>query len=508
MVGRNPLSVELATVFARDGCELRTVLSGAMAGELCSCEHFDLILVAESLSDMEGVALPGAIRKDQRGGAIVLLSSCLTVSLLSRAMDQGFFRVVDLSLADSELTVLLEKILFDCRSRQRSRLQHLLLPLYQLTDRFAEVESPAEIYELLLDVVVNHFGVSRVSLMIFSTQDSCLRVVASRGLDPRSLGDICIRSGNQVAGWVFERGRPLILNRETQDQSPLASVLAQPQLGASLSIPLVGRKKMIGVLNLSELDGDGRFAESDIDTAILFCNQAVLALEQLEAMAVNSENSRMRALFEQYVAPEVAGVLLESSRTIQEVSGMRELTVLFADIRSFTSLFREIDPEDMRVFLSEFFDFFAETIFARQGMLDKFMGDAALAVFGAPVDLKEPSLHAAHAALDLVAGFEVLCQSWAERFPCFISVGLGVGISRGVMFIGNVGSARRLDFTVIGSDVNIAQRLASAAGPGQILISESVCQDLTGQLPVERMSDLTLHGLSDKTVNYQLKVRV
>ncbi len=221
-------------------------------------------------------------------------------------------------------------------------------------------------------------------------------------------------------------------------------------------------------------------------------------------MTVKAGSDRVRSMFGQYVDPQVAGLLLDSPQTLPAVSGVRELTVLFADIRHFTTLFESVSPDELRIFLGEFYDYFAEVILARQAMLDKFMGDAALVVFGALVDLKEPSIQAIEVARELVAGFDDLCRRWTRRFSSFATVGLGVGISRGEMYMGNVGSGHRLDFTVIGRDVSIAQRLASATAPGQTLVSESVFMDVRGHLRMERQPDLSLHGLNNKMVNYRL----
>jgi adenylate cyclase len=156
------------------------------------------------------------------------------------------------------------------------------------------------------------------------------------------------------------------------------------------------------------------------------------------------------------------------------------------------------------VFLNSFFDMFADIVFSRQGMLDKFMGDAALVIFGAPVKIANPNVSAVSAAQQIMVKFEKLRILWVEKNKIFAKVGLGIGISRGPMFLGNVGSSKRLDYTVIGSDVNIAQRLASETASGQILITDRVQATLSEEFFVKSEKDMLLRGMQSEVTVYSL----
>ncbi|MCI5146160.1 MAG: adenylate/guanylate cyclase domain-containing protein, partial [Candidatus Electrothrix sp. AR3] len=200
---------------------------------------------------------------------------------------------------------------------------------------------------------------------------------------------------------------------------------------------------------------------------------------------------------EQYVAPEVAEVLLASDADrITGLGEVKQATVLFADIRNFTGMVQELPLPVLRDFLNEFFQVFTETIFEYRGTVDKFMGDAVLAVFGALIELDNASLTAVETALAIRKRFAVLKKEWQDRDPFFHTIDLGFGITRGEMFMGNVGSARRLDYTVIGTDVNIAQRLASKATSSGIYITENVRDDLSQQqVLLTDVGKMTLKGV-------------
>jgi adenylate cyclase len=159
---------------------------------------------------------------------------------------------------------------------------------------------------------------------------------------------------------------------------------------------------------------------------------------------------------------------------------------------------QHIDLETLRQFLNEFFQFFTEEVFRHRGTVDKFMGDAVLAVFGAPVKLNEPCLAAAQAAIAIKARFAALLEQWIGRNSDFRQVDLGIAVTSGTVFLGNIGSARRLDYTVIGQEVNIAQRLAAEASACRVYVTESVLMEIDGRFDVENMGELELRGVENK----------
>ena len=249
--------------------------------------------------------------------------------------------------------------------------------------------------------------------------------------------------------------------------------------------------------------GFGRvFAKPVLSEDLLQAVQRAFAESDLreENISLKNQVSKMRFLLERYMAPEVAAILLNRPESLVEVIGeVQEITVLFADIRNFTFLVQHLQLHDSQKFLTEFFDLVADIISQRQGTLDKFIGDAALAIFGAPIAQDSPNQSAVFAAMEIQKGFEALRARWASQSELFMQIGLGIGISRGDIYLGNVGSGRRLDYTVVGADVNIAQRLASETVAGQILITESVYNDVADIVTIKQQKNSLLRGL-EKTI--------
>jgi class 3 adenylate cyclase/CheY-like chemotaxis protein len=239
-----------------------------------------------------------------------------------------------------------------------------------------------------------------------------------------------------------------------------------------------------------------------IQAAQATLNNAVVQKENIE---LKKQVKQMRNLIEHYMAPEVAAILLNRKEVTPRMRGsVRPLTILFADIRNFTFLAQHIPVAELRDFLTEFFDMVADVVSSWQGILDKFIGDAALAVFGAPVPQSHANHSAVSAAIDIQEKFEALRKQWALRFESFEETGLGIGLSCGDVFQGNVGSGRRFDYTVLGADVNIAQRLASETMSGQILITEKVYQKVADTVAAQEEKSKILRGTQEKIKIYSI----
>jgi class 3 adenylate cyclase len=183
------------------------------------------------------------------------------------------------------------------------------------------------------------------------------------------------------------------------------------------------------------------------------------------------EGARVKDLLGRYVSHQVAAQILEHGGL--RVGGERRfITVLFSDIRGFTALSENLAPEKVVEMLNEYLATFTEIVFKYDGTVDKFLGDGIMAVFGAPIGHDDDIIRAVYCARDMQHAFDLLRQKWlSQGLP---DLGLGIGINTGDAVVGNVGSARRLDYTAIGDTVNTAQRLQSVAETGQVIIGEGV----------------------------------
>lgn len=487
------------------GHEVFCAYSGEQAVEMAMARRFDLAIVDAMLPGMTGIETFDVIRQTDPGIIGILVTGHANFDMVVEAMNRGFSGVLEKPLDPRELVKAVHEAFAISNLREENTRLNTILPLYKLGEKFIAATSLQEVSELLLDAIALQINVPIISLMMFVEEDKCLHVVASKGMEKTVAAGVTVKSGEKIAGWVYKHGEAVILNKLTQNQSPLAKYLQRDEIAASISFPLIGREKVLGVLNITQTAKEVEYSQSDIELLSVICGQAVMALENVVYMEEREQNVRTKALFEQYVAPEVAEILLSSGGNIMEIGDVQEITILFADIRNFTLAVQHLSHKDIHHFLTQFFDLFSDVAFSWKGTLDKFMGDAALVAFGAPIELDQPSHAAVYTAVELSLGFEKLRNEWLQKSDVFKQLGLGIGISRGEVFHGNVGSSRRLDYTVIGTEVNIAQRLASSAATGQILITESVLNNVGDGFSIQKEEPRTLRGLQHESQLYSIQ---
>lgn len=212
---------------------------------------------------------------------------------------------------------------------------------------------------------------------------------------------------------------------------------------------------------------------------------------------------RVVSAFKKYVAPQVVEEIAKKGDFNIVLGGEnRHIAVLFVDIRGFTPMSEALSPEQVVGILNEYLSLTTGAIFANSGTLDKFIGDATMAVFNAPFELDDYIYRAVCTARDIAAGSERLERELMARFGRSVSFGIGVNCGNAV--VGNIGCEHRMDYTAIGDTVNTAARLESNARPGQILISEAVYEALRGRIEATPLGEIPLKGKSRGVAVYQL----
>jgi adenylate cyclase len=171
------------------------------------------------------------------------------------------------------------------------------------------------------------------------------------------------------------------------------------------------------------------------------------------------DKQRLRKTFQLYLNPEVMEEMLAQPEKLQLGGDEKDLTVLFSDIRGFTSISEKLSPPALVKLLNEYLTPMTDVVFAKRGTLDKYIGDAVMAFFGAPIDNDRHALSACEAALGMMAALTRLRAKWRSEDPAMPPVDHGIGIHSGRMVVGNMGSTQRFNYTVMGDNVNLASRL-------------------------------------------------
>jgi adenylate cyclase len=247
---------------------------------------------------------------------------------------------------------------------------------------------------------------------------------------------------------------------------------------SALCAPLIdSRGDVLGVLYADNRRVAGRFNDGDLDFLVAFAGVAAAAVEREQAADQLRAMQRMRENFERYFTPTLAARIADADAAHLLEGERRRVVVLFADIRGFTRIAESLAPDALAAQLNEYFDAMVECVFRHEGALDKFIGDSLLAYWGAPVAYLDDADRALEAVRDMQQTLAVLNERWATAGRP--TLGVGIGLNAGDAFVGNIGSPRRLEYTLIGDTVNVANRLCGAAAPNEVLVSEAfraLCQ--------------------------------
>ncbi len=224
-------------------------------------------------------------------------------------------------------------------------------------------------------------------------------------------------------------------------------------------------------------------------------------------LVINVSRSMMdygkaRDALARYVSIRVAEEILKREGETLLQGKRRDITILMSDLRGFTALSENMEPEDVVEILNFYFTSMIEIIFENNGTLDKFMGDAIMVIFGAPVKEYSHAELAVKTAVEMQAAMAGINADLRRRgLP---EVAMGIGLSTGPAVVGDIGSEIRMEYTAIGRTVNLAQRLEARAGAGEILASDTVVSDLADRIETESLPPMAVKGFSDPVSAYRV----
>ena len=243
---------------------------------------------------------------------------------------------------------------------------------------------------------------------------------------------------------------------------------------------------------MDNLTSANSFSDEDLQFLVAFSGLTAIGIRNSRYADQIQREAMVRSNFERYFAPNVAAEIAQQQGAVRLGGDRRPLTVLFSDIRGFTSLSEQMTPEEIAQLLSDYFSEMVEIVFEHGGTLDKFIGDAVMALWGAPIAHADDPDRALAAAIAMQHSLAGLNARWAAAGREKIEV--GIGINYGEAFAGNIGSHRRLEYTVIGDAVNTAARLCKNADAGEILVGSTFREAVQRQDCFEPVPGMTLRG--------------
>ena len=340
-------------------------------------------------------------------------------------------------------------------------------------------------------------GVERGFIMLFDEKGEVTRQTEVRyRVAPAKEQPQIILSRSVLERMKTELQPILITDLSADERFSASESMIISGLRSAICAPLVARNRLAGVLYVDNLNKTAAFTQDELDVLTVVSAQAAAAIDSAKTHAELAEHAMQRSALERFLSPEVVEMVAAHPQEVKLGGVSQKVTILFADIRNFTSLSETLPPERIVEILNEYFTRVTDVIFDYGGTLDKYLGDGVMAVFGAPISKGNDAASAVRSAIAiqrLVS--EMNRDAGARGWPC---LGVGIGVNTGVVTAGNIGSPRRIDYTVIGDPVNVASRLMANARAGQTLISEDTARDL-GPAPgfqLERLAPLLVKGKS------------
>jgi adenylate cyclase len=349
------------------------------------------------------------------------------------------------------------------------------------------------------DMTFQVMSVDRVTILLRNEADELVPAMSrSRQGDtqlqpvPRSIADkvaqerVAVVSHNVPADSRF-KGRSIVMQSV---RSAMCSPLLDP------------KDEVLGLLYVDNISSPTTFTDEDLQFLVAFAGLTAIGVQNSRYAERIRREATVRSNFERYFAPNIASEIAQQDGAVRVGGDRRPITVLFSDIRGFTAMSESMGPDAVARLLSEYFSEMVEVIFEHGGTLDKFIGDAIMALWGAPISHTDDPDRALEAALAMQAAIAKLNAGWAEAGRP--EIGVGIGINHGDVFAGNIGSLRRLEYTVLGDAVNVAARLCAEAAPGEILVTENFLSAVRRQPAVEYLPQLALKGKSQVVQVYRV----
>jgi adenylate cyclase len=386
----------------------------------------------------------------------------------------------------------------EVRSGELPELALDLKEFYRISKRLNGILNLHELLDAVMEEVLLLVPAQRGLLMLRKGAELVPMVV-----HPPSHGDVTISS--TIARKALE-GNEAVLTRDARLDFAGSDSIISANIRSAVCAPLVSESKAIGLIYVDS-PGRDQFGDRERDLLAAVANQAAISIERVRLSEELRQQARLRQNFERFMSPNVAQLMASYFSQHGQLWEPQELvvSVLFADVKGFTSLSEQLSPREVQDLLNEYLHEMTEVIFSYNGTLDKYIGDGIMALFGAPqlgdpADSNQYAAQAVDAALGMIAAHKRL----VEKLDPSKSFAFRIGVNTGPVYAGFFGTRQRLEYTVIGDTVNTASRLEGKADLNSVLISEATCKAIGDNFIVQEMGDFQLKGKAQLVHTYKV----
>lgn len=349
-----------------------------------------------------------------------------------------------------------------------------------------------EIIKRILNTARKEMFIDTAGVILLETQKNACQTlfIGEKDVNPGAeekdnrAGDLCISYDDPLVS-LISREKKLITMYDIEENPYYAGIREEGMarfsaLGTSIAIPLLYKDSVTGILALGNKKSGQFYTREDIHLLETLANQGAIAIENAKMAEQMMKDQTVKTNLARYLSPQIVDQIVSRDVQVNLGGDRKVVTVLFSDIRNFTTISETMPADRLVAILNEYFTEMAAIIFEHQGSLDKYIGDAIVAVFGSLIPLENPSVNAVKASVAMMKKLPELNRKWAEQYNFEMSI--GIGVNTGEVFLGNIGSPERMEFTVIGDTVNVASRFSGLAKPGQVLVTRTTIDKLDNEM--------------------------
>jgi adenylate cyclase len=271
---------------------------------------------------------------------------------------------------------------------------------------------------------------------------------------------------------------------------------------STMTLPLLHAGDLLGIMHLDSLFTSNAFTEKDLQICTGMAAQAAISIQNARLATRIEKEAQTRAQISRLIPPSVVEQVLKGELQIEKGGRLQEVTMLFSDIRGFTTMSDGRPPQEIVNTLNEYFEVMVDILFKYSGTLDKFVGDEIIGLFGAPISIDDAPFKAVACALAMLQGLEEFNRTRAAENQAAIRI--GIGINTGNVITGSIGSTRALQYTAIGDAMNVASRLVNVAGSGEIIVSEDTYRHVVGRVDATALQPVKVKGKADELKVYRI----
>jgi adenylate cyclase len=369
--------------------------------------------------------------------------------------------------------------------------------IQQVSERLTRIFEPEALLKEILAIVVRQTNADRGLLCLLDEERKPVPI-AAHGMDDED----SVRISRTVLSKVLD-GRQGVMIKQKTDESGEGQTLrslVEMKVHSTLCVPLWTADRITGLISLDLIKWEKSFASDDLEVLLAVAHQAALGIERDRMSRQISAERHVRDYLSKYIDKQIVEQI--SARADVEdplAAAERKVTILFSDIVSFTKISETLKPTELATFIREYLSAMTDIVFGHGGTIDKYIGDAVMALFGAPVAIENAAECAVRTALEMkdrIAAFSVPGQKAPLR--------VRVGINTGVAVVGNLGSDRRMEYSALGDAVNVASRLETFARPNEIVVDDRTYAETKDKFLYEQIGDIDVKNRAQPVPVYKV----